>query len=91
MVQENARNEEAVRSIAGSTVEYDCTLSLKTAPFPLNCANPSTPFAGQANIPLRAPLVAIEFGPSTAAPFVIDANERRLCQGRAGTKQHEHQ
>ena len=25
--QENARNEEAVKSMAGSTVEYDCTLS----------------------------------------------------------------
>ena len=26
--QENARNEDAVKSMAGSTVEYDCTLSL---------------------------------------------------------------
>src|SRR4051794_17355830 len=28
---ENARNDDAVKSIAGSTVEYDCTKSLYTA------------------------------------------------------------
>jgi hypothetical protein len=39
ITHESARNEDAVRSMAGSTVEKDCTLSLYTAPFPLNCAN----------------------------------------------------
>ncbi len=69
IVQENASNDDAVKSIAGSTVENDCTLSWYTALFPLNCANTSTPFAGHARIPVSEPLVEIELGPSTAAPF----------------------
>jgi hypothetical protein len=35
--QENARKEDAVKSIAGSTVGNDCTKSLKTALRLLNC------------------------------------------------------
>lgn len=64
---EKARNEDAVRSMAGSTVEYDCTKSLYTA-LPLNCANTSTPFGGHATMPERVPFAETEFGPSTAAP-----------------------
>ena len=37
--QANARNEEAVKSMAGSTVEKDTTLSLYTAVELLNWAN----------------------------------------------------
>src|SRR6476646_9522956 len=66
---EKARNELAVKSIAGSTVEKDCTLSLYTARLPLNWANSSTPFGGQVIIPLTCPLVATAFGPSTTAPL----------------------
>jgi hypothetical protein len=62
MAQENARNEEAVRSAAGSTVEKNCTLSRYTARLPLNWANTSTLFAGQVTIPLTTPLAAKEFG-----------------------------
>src|SRR5947199_5518307 len=65
--QEKARNDDAVRSIAGSTVEKDWTKSLYTALL-WNCAKTSTPSVGQAIMPDRVPLAAIEFGPSTAAP-----------------------
>src|SRR5262249_26241314 len=37
--QANASGEEAPRSIAGSSVDQDCTLSWKVAELPLNCAN----------------------------------------------------
>src|SRR5690349_15854932 len=48
--QAKASGEDAVKSMAGSTVEYDCTKSLYTA-LPLNCANTSTPLGGHATIP----------------------------------------
>src|SRR5437660_10631811 len=65
--QAKASGEDAVKSMAGSTVEYDCTKSLYTA-LPLNCAKTSTPLGGHATIPASVPLAAMEFGPSTAAP-----------------------
>src|SRR5712691_644837 len=65
--QAKASGEDAVKSMAGSTVEYDCTKSLYTA-LPLNCAKTSTPLGGHATIPESVPLAAMEFGPSTAAP-----------------------
>src|SRR5260221_7294790 len=37
--QANASGELAVRSIAGSSVDQDCTLSWKVAEEPLNCAD----------------------------------------------------
>src|SRR5262249_43684403 len=46
----NASGDDAVRSIAGSTVEYDCTLSRNTAPWPLKRANASPLRAGQRRI-----------------------------------------
>src|SRR5258708_28180667 len=67
---ENPRNDDAVRSMAGSTVEKDWTLSLKTARFPLKRAKVSTPLGGQATIPVRVPVAADEFGPSTTAPTI---------------------
>ena len=67
----NASGDDAVRSIAGSTVEKDWTSSSYTAVLPLNGANVSTPSGGQARIPVNEPVAANPFGPSTAAPARI--------------------
>src|SRR5215831_6787026 len=39
------------------------------APFPLNAANGSTPFGGQATMLVSEPFAANELGPSTTAPL----------------------
>src|SRR5262245_17943088 len=66
--QPNASGEDAVRSIAGCTVENDSALSRYLAVLPLNCAKTSLPSGGQARIPVSEPLKSVPFGPSTAAP-----------------------
>lgn len=64
--QENARKDEAVRSIAGSTVEYDCTKSLYTA-LPLNCAK-TTPLGGHETMLVKVPLGASRSDPQLLFP-----------------------
>src|SRR5271154_6624417 len=70
------RNDVAVRSIAGSVVVKDCTLSWYTAfcdgsnapGLPLNFWKVSFPSAGHRFIPSSVPEVAESDGPSEAAP-----------------------
>src|SRR6476646_4703094 len=63
----NASGLVAVRSMAGSTVDHDCTLSLNLAAL-LNFLKGSTWRTGQSRIPSTLPLEVPTFGPSTAAP-----------------------
>src|SRR5580698_6088424 len=78
-LHDHIRNDVEVRSIAGSVVLKDCTLSSKTATwnrlyvplFPLNFLKVSTPSAGHRIMPPTTPLVALLAGPSVAAPHRI--------------------
>src|SRR6476646_2765555 len=63
----NASGLVAVRSMAGSTVDHDCTLSLNLAAL-LNFLKGFTLCAGQSRIPSTLPLDVTTFGLSTAAP-----------------------
>jgi hypothetical protein len=51
-----ASGDAAVRSIAGSTVENDSTLSVNFAPDPSKAPNRSEPSGGQAFMPVSDPL-----------------------------------
>jgi hypothetical protein len=59
--------------MAGSTVEYDCTLSRNTAA-ELNRAKRSVPSPGHSRIGGTTPVAAALFGPSTTAPARIGAD-----------------
>src|SRR2546422_5647796 len=71
----NAGGDDAVRSIAGSTVEKDWTSSSYTAVLPLNGANVSMPVSGHARIPVSEPV-----------PRTRSALRRRLRRGSAANR-----
>jgi len=63
---EKATGEDALRSVAGSTVAHDCTLSWYTALL-LNWTKTSTPFGGQVTMPLQDTFWGARFGMLTDA------------------------